>query len=303
MTRNTLLSLAALVAIVGLGGYFFYTPKKRITYPTAAEDSIAKDKELNEKMVGAMDEWNKNHPKQGGDSDFVDTFKVNSLATALQRHAARIAHYFRDGSGELQGESEAIVNSLEKYKSAFFTLNQKEEGSLKILIAPNKQFGLVSWFWREGSEYVSNGASVIKTDDGQIKVLSLGTIENSPHINFDKIGAIPTQQGSTLYFGLGTSDSGDRHTRSRRLILFQIKGSQLIAPKLLPKQQSSIGFDFNVHDVGDNRPDFVVEENGQLIKVPILEPAETERSKDGSIFKGKYNIYRFDGTQFLQINQ
>jgi phosphatidylserine decarboxylase len=101
-------------------------------------------------------------------------------------------------------------------------------------------------------------------------------------------------QNATLYIAEGNfSDGQNRHDASHGIQLFQIEGSAFKTPALFPNESSRVSVEFDARSIDVQKMDPVIEQDGQVVKIPIVE----EKAKE-QVFNGAYKVYRFDGTRF-----
>jgi hypothetical protein len=208
-----------------------------------------------------------------------DTFKVNSLEDALNRHVALHNALTRDDT--YQEKSEELFQYLKQYKSDFFILKENDIKKFNIVMSPDKRLGILNWGWREGSESLYRSVCVFKTNNGETNVLWLSN-DSARMGMFKKIWSIPTQD-ATLYVA-DANFSQNRHDASFGAQLFQIEGNQLKTPNLFPNAASHVSVEFDVRDIDADKMYPMIEQGGQIVKIPSID--------------GKYKMYHFDGTRF-----
>ncbi len=221
---------------------------------------------------------------------FQDTFKVNSLESALSRHVAQHSALKRDDSYNQQ--SDELFKYLELYKSAFFTLNENDIKKFDIQMSPDKRLGILNWGWREGSENLYRSVCVFKTNNDETKVTWLSNDKERMGM-FHKMGSIPVQNGTLYIAKANFSEGQNRREASYGVQLFQIEGTGLKTPNLFPNESSRVSVSFDAANLDVSKMDPVIEQDGQVIKIPIVEKKANE-----PVFNGVYKVYRFDGTRF-----
>jgi hypothetical protein len=218
-----------------------------------------------------------------------DTSKINSLESALNQHIALLGTLKRDES--FQEQSEQLFKYLEDYKSTFFTLSENVIKKADIIMSPDKKLGFISWYWREGTEYNTRCVGIFKTNSGETKVVWLTNDDNNMG-TFSKVWSVSTQN-TPIYIAQANFSGPNRNAASLGVKLFQIEGAELKTPNLFPNNASAVSVEFDVRNVDFDKLAPIIEQTGQMIKIPIVE----EDSKQ-EVFKGAYKIYRFDGTRF-----
>jgi hypothetical protein len=218
-----------------------------------------------------------------------DTSKINSLESALNQHVALWSALQRDEP--FQEHSEQLFKYLERYKSTFFTLSENVIKKADIIMSPDKKLGFMSWYWREGTEYNTRCVGVFKTNSGEIKVVWLTNADKDMG-TFSNVW-LGSAQNTPIYITQANFSGHNRNAASLGVKLFQIEGAELKTPNLFPNDASTVSVEFDVRDVDFDKLTPIIEQNGQMIKIPIVE----EDSKQ-QVFKGAYKIYRFDGTRF-----
>jgi hypothetical protein len=229
----------------------------------------------------------------------VDTIKVTSLATALQRHSNRLSFFSERGSGKnynqdsLILEREAIIQTLKNYENEVFDLkNETNTFGIHHSCSKDKALCIFNWCTEEGgaSTYFDD-VVVIKSNDKPI-ILAEKDIPNKSYNR--KIADFITQENGEMLYKIMTNSRGEELFYYEDLTIYKIENDTLKPQKLFPNNAEKVSMRWSQkHEDVSKMLHIEVSENGKHIKLPVT-------NKEG-IFQKTFQELRFNGVRFVEF--
>jgi hypothetical protein len=225
-----------------------------------------------------------------------DTLIVNSFETAMQRHFDNIEHFrIHDNIDSASIENELILNSVEKYKEEIFKISEKIDNKLfKLTKSKDGKLCIISWDTRRGGTNIDFATIAIFRSNDKIfckKIIS-GQNEYTQkdgyfQMRYHKILTL----NENLYLANGVGQ-GSTSLLWEDVLALQINGNVLIYKKVFPNNKFRILFEFDANHNGNRIPNIIFENEGKILKIPILNDKED--------FNDKYQQLIFEGNVFLE---